>query len=214
MNETCILSTAYWAPIQYLSKFELYQTIKIEQWEFYMRQSYRNRCVIYGPNGIQDLNIPVQKGNKGKEIVRDVKISYDTKWQHNHIKAIEAAYNSSPFFEFYIDDILPLYSKKYEFLLDLNSEILNLCLEWLDIDKVYNLSSDFNNGIIGDDYRNTIHPKLKFQKVDKYFDTVEYMQGFELRHGFISNLSVLDLVFNMGPESRIVLLNSIKKAAH
>lgn len=210
MKNSCLLSTAYWGPIQYYSKFELYNNIEIEQFEFYERQSYRNRCKIYGPNGLQDLNVPVQKGEKAKVNIKDVKISYDTNWQHNHLKAIEAAYNSSPFYEFYMDDLIPLYKKRFDLLVDLNAEILNLCLEWLDIDKPAIYNTCYSANYFGDDYRNSIHPKEKKQKVDIYFECEEYIQGFELRHGFVPNLSILDLVFNKGPESRIVILNSIK----
>lgn len=211
MIPKCILPTVYWGPVQYFTKFELFKNIEIEQWETYPKQSYRNRCNIYGPNGILSLNVPVQKGSSHKTLTKDIKISYDTKWHHNHLKALESAYNSTPFYEFYIDDILPLYLKQHAFLLDFNLDILNLCLEWLNIDCTYEMSSDFILDFPGQNYRESIHPKSSKHKVDLNFSAKEYIQGFENRHGFISNLSILDLVFNTGPESRIVLLDSIKK---
>lgn len=211
MSDNCILPIAYWAPIQYFTKFERFNKVTIEQWETYPKQTYRNRCNIYGPNGMQSLNVPVQKGSFHKLFTKDIKISYDTKWQLNHTKALESAYNSSPFYEFYIDDILPLYNKQYEFLKDLNLETTSLCLDWLNIDKNYSLSSTFIQNGKGNDYRESMHPKPGKDKTDPHFSTQKYIQGFEERHGFIPNLSILDLIFNCGPEARIVLLNSIQK---
>lgn len=211
MNNSCLLSTAYWPPIQYLSKFELHNSITIEQWEHYEKKTYRNRCIIYGPNGIQSLNVPIAKGPTQKTITKDARISYDTKWQLNHLNAIKTAYNSTPFFEFYIDDLIPIFEKKHTFLLDLNTEILNICMQWLNIDMNYALSTEYKQDGNFDDLRSLIAPKNTNESSDMLFNAVEYIQGFEVRHGFMPNLSVLDLVFNLGGEARINLLRTISK---
>lgn len=211
MNESCYLPIAYWGPIQYFTKFLLYKNVVIEQYETYPKQSYRNRCNIYGPNGVQSLNIPVKKGSSSNIITKDIEISYDMNWQNNHLRSLEAAYNSSPFYEFYIDDILPLYQKQYNKLIEFNIDVLKLCFEWLQIEDEIKLSADFNLEVKADDYRQNLHPKISKNAIDKYFRQDKYIQGFEQRSGFVSNLSILDLIFCMGPESRIVLLNSIMK---
>ncbi len=208
---TCLLSTAYWGNIQYFTKFILYKNVIIEQYETYPKQSYRNRCNIYGVNGVQTLNVPIKKGTTKNVLVKDLQISYDMPWQNNHFKTIESAYRSSPFFEYLLDDIIPIYNTKYKYLLDLNRQIFEVCCEWLSIDnKDVKLSDDFELKPSCDDYRNTIHPKASKNAEDKYFCQEQYIQGFEQRNGFISNLSILDLIVNTGSEARNILFKSIK----
>jgi len=211
-KNTCILSTSYWPTIQYFSKVFKYDNIFIEQYETYPRQTYRNRIHIYSANGLQSLQIPVIKASNKNIILKDIQISYDTNWQKNHLKSIESAYRSTPFYEYYIDDIKPFYVQKTKYLLDFNNEILNTCLSILEIDKQIEYTKDFilkYDNII--DFRNTIHPKKKYSIPDKDFIPVKYIQGFEQRYGFIPNLSILDLIFNTGPETSSIVSNSILK---
>ncbi|MBI9068185.1 MAG: WbqC family protein [Salinivirgaceae bacterium] len=210
MNNYCLLPTSYWPNIQYFSKLMLFKFIVIEQFETYPKQSYRNRCELYGANSKQSIQIPVIKGSFSNILLKDIKISYETTWQNNHLKTIESAYRSSPFYEFYIDDIIPFYQKKYNYLLDYNLAILDICKEWLSIEKEISLTNDYNSFFNGSDYRNTIHPKANKQANDNQFKPIEYIQGFEQRHGFIPNLSILDLIFNAGPEARSIILKSLK----
>lgn len=209
MSNTCILSTAYWAPIQYFSKFILYNNALIEQWETYPKQSYRNRMMIYGVNGIQSLQIPVVKGSFKNILLKDIEISYDSSWQKNHIKSIESAYRSTPFYEYYIDDILPFYEKKFKYLLDFNNDILKECFSILDLKPNISMTDDFDLKPDSDNFRNSIHPKATNIITDISFKPIEYIQGFEQRHGFIPNLSILDLIFNCGPESGSILKKCI-----
>jgi hypothetical protein len=207
--QQCILSTAYWAPVQYFTKFVLYNKILIEKHETYPKQSYRNRMLIYGVNKIQSLQVPVVKGSFKKISIKDIKISYDTAWQKNHLKTIESAYRSTPFYEFYIDDILPFYTKKYNFLLDYNTKILTTCFELLNTNTEIEFTDKFNFSVDIDDFRNTIHPKKIIE--DRYFTPIKYFQGFEQRHGFIPNLSILDLIFNTGTDALSIIKKSCKK---
>ncbi len=206
----CLLSTAYWPPVQYFTKLILFDEVLIEQFETYPKQSYRNRMEVYGPNGIQSLQVPVLKASFKKTIIKDVEISYDTPWQKNHVKSIESAYRSSPFYEYYIDEILPLFSKKYKFLIELNADILKICQEILGLEVSVNFTLNFIADSGEFDFRNIIHPKSSKARVEPNFKPVEYVQGFEQRHGFAPNLSILDLIFNCGPESLALIKSSIR----
>lgn len=200
MSKKVILATAYLAPIQYFTKLFKYDEVFIEKHENFIKQSYRNRCKIYGANGELSLSIPVKKISL-KTKIKDLLIDYDTNWQKLHWKSIESAYRSSPFFEFYEDDLKPFYEKKYKFLLDFNIEIQNMVLEYLDIDvnlkftdKYYDEQDNYF-----DDLREKIHPKKEY--VDPNFKIVEYTQVFQEKYGFIPNLSIIDLLFNEGPNA-------------
>lgn len=209
MKNICTLSTAYWPNIQYLSKIYQHSEFLIEKFETYPKQTYRNRCELYSANGKISIQVPVQKGSFTNVLIKDLQIAYDTNWQKNHLKTIESAYRSTPFFEYYFDDLLPYYQTKLENLFDYNTQILKTCFEWLDIDKEINFTTDFYKDIEVTDYRNAFNPKSNKQTFDKAFKAKEYIQGFEQRHGFIPNLSVLDLVFNLGPESSGIIIKSI-----
>src|SRR4030042_7218206 len=108
-----LLSTTYLGPVQYFTKFLLYDEIWLETHEHYTRQTYRNRFNIFGANGKLALTVPVLTGDKHKTLITDLRIDYTKSWQKLHSKGIESAYRSSPFYEFYIDDFIPFYSKKY-----------------------------------------------------------------------------------------------------
>jgi len=203
------LSTSYWSPIQYITKLLIFDKVIIEQFETYPKQTYRNRLLIYGANGVQALQVPVIKGSFKNILLKDVEISYSDNWQKNHQKSIESAYRSSPYYEFYIDDVLPFYEKRYKYLIDFNHRILDASIKMLQIKPSIELSSNFKLNTNCIDLRNSIHPKVEKQKSDSFFMPFEYVQGFEQRHGFIPNLSVLDLIFNTGPEAGNILKSCI-----
>jgi len=200
MSNKVILSSAYLPPVQYFTKLIKYDDILIEAHENFIKQTYRNRCNIYGANGLLALSIPVKKINT-KTKIKDIVIDYDTNWRKIHWKSIEAAYRSSAFFEFYADYLAPFYQKKYHFLIDLNHDLLKMLAEQLDIDINFSYSDKyrFPEEIPFDDFRDIIHPKKKQR--DPEFKIKKYYQVFSDKHGFISNLSIIDLLFNTGPES-------------
>ena len=206
-----LLSTAYFPPVHYFTKFILHPSRIIERYDHYTKQSYRNRCNIFGANGILTLSIPVLKGNRHKSYVKDIRIDYSKNWQKLHWKGIESAYMRSPFFEFYLDEIRLLLDKKHNFLLELNMEILDFLLGTLEISGGYKLSDAFNDSGTEylNDYREIIHPK-KTPDEDSSFRAESYSQVFSDRYGFQENLSIIDLLFNEGPNARFVLENSCK----
>lgn len=203
-----LLSIAYLGPVQYYSKLFLFPKIIIEQYDTYGKQSYRNRCKIYGANGPLTLSIPVQKASQHKVLVKDVKIDYSEDWQKQHWKSIESAYRSAAFYEYYCDEIIPFYQKKYDFLIDFSKEIQNAVLNCLGIALDIFYTEDFilhgNNEYI--DYRERIHPKKMMD--DPNFHVEEYFQVFADKYGFQSNLSIVDLLFNMGPDTIEIIKKS------
>lgn len=209
LAENILLSTAYFAPIQYYSKFIGHSKIYIEQFEHFNKQTFRNRCVILGGNGIIQLIVPVVKGRGPKTLIKDLKISYDVDWQRNQWQTLFSAYSSSPFFEYYQDDIKPFFEKKYEFLLDFNLKINETICDLLEIENKLVLTEDFEQVPEPTiNFRDIISPKNKTQ-TDKHFKQMEYTQVFSEKHGFSPNLSILDLLFNEGPNSYTILKGSI-----
>ena len=192
-----MLSAAYLPPVEYIAQFLLFNKILIEKEETYPKQTYRNRCCIYSPNGLQTLSIPVIKpfGNHTK--TKDVKISDSVNWQTNHWRSLVTAYNASPFFLHYEEKLFPFYSKKYEFLFDFNLEMLEMILKLLKIKNDISATGVYNKSLSNAvDLRDKIHPKK-----EKIILTPRYSQVFEEKHGFIPNLSIADLLFNEGPET-------------
>jgi len=209
MSGFVLLSTAYFAPIQYYSEFLRAEKVYIEQFENFIKQTYRNRCVVLGGNGVIQLIVPVVKGRGPKILIKDLKISYDTDWQRNHWRTIFSAYSSSPFFEYYKDDIQPFFETKYKFLLDFNLKIHETICELIEIENITELTLDFEKVPEGTiNLRESISPKIKNQN-DLYFQPVEYTQVFSDKLGFVPNISILDLLFNEGPNGYSVLEGSI-----
>jgi hypothetical protein len=205
-----ILSTAYFPPIQYITKFLIYPKIEIERYENYNKQSYRNRCIIFGANGPLCLSIPVKKDIHPRIPIAQLKLDYEINWQKIHWKAFEAAYKRSPFFQFYTDDFYPYYHKRYEFLLTFNSAILEITLKLIGLENRIVYSDSFRD-LQGEfhDFRSIIHPKPSQSEEDPEFTPAAYNQVFLNKFEFVPNLSILDLLFNEGPNSLSVLKESI-----
>jgi len=177
----------------------------------FVKQTYRNRCNIYSANGELTLSYPVKKGPDPKTNITGIRLDYDIPWTRVHFKAIESAYRNTPFYEFYIDDIRPFFERKYEFLFEFNKQILFKLIELLEINTEIQFTKKFIvPGTPGyKDYRYTIHPKPQKNIPDDEFHPKEYLQAFAPKYGFIPNLSILDLLFNEGPQSKDLLKNCL-----
>jgi hypothetical protein len=214
MKTQVLLSSTYLGPIQYYTKLVSYSQISIEQFESYHKQTYRNRCIILAANGPIVLSIPVLGGPGARGLMKELLLSYDHNWQHLHWRSIISAYKNSPFFDFYADDLAPFYhTKKWKFLIDYNTEIQNVMLDFIKINpnikytESYIKSEETPSGLR--DFRYSIHPKMQKQEVDDDFQPVTYSQVFQERFSFIPNLSILDLLLNEGPETFSILKSCI-----
>lgn len=201
------LSTTYFGPVQWYSKLRhcMGQSVEIEACESFLKQTYRNRCVIATANGQQSLTIPVIHGDSN--LISDTLISDHGNWRHLHWQALQTAYGESAFFEYYADDIHPFYEKRWERLLDYNMDAARLMCRLLDIDVELVLTEEYvaagESPMAKDDFRNAIRPKNP--PVDEAFTPRNYYQVYRERHGFMPNLSILDLLFNEGPQAILFL---------
>ena len=168
-------------------------SVTFEMEDNFQKQTNRNRMYIYSPNGMQLLNVPVKHGINKHQKYKDVRIENDFSWQKNHFKSLEAAYRTSPFFEYFEDDFRPLFEKKHEFIIDLNLEIFALVNSSLGIKIEAQKTAEYFHEVTDyTDYRSLVNGKKDTTQIE------EYTQVFNEKHGFINNLSILDLLFNEG----------------
>ncbi|GAB2689965.1 WbqC family protein [Mucilaginibacter koreensis] len=188
----------YLPPVEYFAKLNQYKhEVLIEREEHFPKQTYRNRASVYSPDGMLDLVVPVVKGSKVHTKVKDVKISYDFRWQRLHWMSLQACYRRSAYFEFYEDDFAPFYERRFDFLFDYNEQLFNLILKSIKLKPQLNYTSDFQSEYSDlQDFRQSIHPKTEAS-----FEQKPYFQVFEERKGFLKNLSIVDLLFNQGPQA-------------
>ena len=199
-----ILSSAYLGSVAYFSRFLSSVPVAVEQYDHYTKQTYRNRCVILSANGPLPLVIPVTKNHGRKTFMKDVRIDYATNWQRLHLNGIVSAYRSSAFFEFYFDAFEPYYRRKTTFLLDFDMSLTRIALESLGIAKEISLSSSYASESSGfRDERDWFRPKSVLGVPG--FEDKPYVQVFSDRFGFVPGLSIIDLLFNAGPEARGIL---------
>ena len=177
--------------------------ILFEASDNYQKQTFRNRTYIYGANGKLGLFVPVIHTHNNRELFKDVKISYDSNWMDLHLKSLQSAYRSSPYFEYFEDNFVKLYSEKEKFLVDFNIKCIKLISNLLDLNLNYKISNEYiekTNDII--DLRG-----LSNARKEKKIDTPKYIQVFETKHGYLNNLSIVDLVFSEGPNSVSLITN-------
>ena len=197
-NNSFLLPTSYLAPIGYYAILLQNKNCEIEQYEHFVKQSIRNRCDIYGANGKLTLSIPKQRKASSKTQIKDIKIAYHHPWQKEHWKSICSAYRSSAYFEFYEDLFAPLYQIKVIYLSDFNLKLQEVIFKCLQIKDTSILTQSYQKQSTSNDYRYATF-QIKNQ--------TKYHQVFENNCGFIANLSIIDLLFNLGPESADYLEN-------
>ncbi|MDY7395547.1 WbqC family protein [Aureibaculum sp. 2210JD6-5] len=191
-----ILYPTYFSPIIHFIALAHTNEATFEVEDNYQKQTYRTRCYIYGANGKQLLNIPVLQGNS-KQKTKDVLLDNSISWQRQHIKSMASAYKSSPFYEFYEDDLRALLLKKHKYLLDLNLDSQELMIDNLPMEITIHRTKDFQlNYHKSVDFRFLADAKSK-----KKYNLPKYYQVFSDKHGFIPNLSILDLLFMEGPNA-------------
>ena len=198
METPSVFASHYLSPIEYYFQRTKNETSLIDIHEHFVKQSYRNRCRILSPNGIQNLTVPLIKARKRKP-TKEVKISYDSDWRKMHWKSLEAAYRSSPYFEFYEDDFYPFYhNKKYDYLVDLNWELEDKIIQLLALSISSEKTTRYIENVAQEkDFRNAFSP----QKENQSITFKEYIQVFSDRNGFAPNMSIIDLLFNEGPNA-------------
>ena len=190
-NDILIYPTYFPSISHYIAMLNA-ESVTFEVEDTFQKQTNRNRMYIYSPNGIQMLNISV-KHDKANGLFKDIKIDDQYNWQKNHFKSLEAAYKNSPFYEYLIDDLQPLFEKKHEFMLDLNFEIFELVNEALGVSIPFEKTTEYFHEVANKtDFRHLVNGKKDITKIEPY------TQVFDDKHGFLNNLSILDLLFNEG----------------
>ena len=188
-----LLLPTYFPSISQFAAMVQADSITFEMEDNFQKQTNRNRMYIYSPNGVQLLNIPVKHSAENHQKTKDVKIEDAFDWQKQHFKSLEAAYRASPFFEYFEDDLAPIFQKKHTFLMDLNLEALDIVSNCLGFDLKFKKTEEyFHETTDFSDFRHLANGKkdtLQFKS---------YTQVFEEKHGYLNNLSILDLLFNEG----------------
>jgi hypothetical protein len=192
-----LVSTAYLPPVEYFSLIAQADEVSVEREENYLKQSFRNRCYILSVHGPQLLSVPVYLGSQHKTPLKEIRIDYSKRWQQVHLRAISASYSASPYFQFYFENIEKIINKSFEFLIDLNLELTESVLKMLKIKTKLTYSTNFKPVSEDEnDFRYKISPKKETQ-----FFVREYIQVFNNDNKFVHGLSIIDLIFNMGPEA-------------
>ncbi len=185
-----VLASSYLPPISWFAQLCLGEPVFLEQYEHFHKQTIRNRCTIDSPNGPLHLTVPIDKSNfsaGAKCLMRDVRISYRSDWQHQHWNAIQSSYFNSPFFEYLQDDFRPLFHRQWTYLMDMNEAFIDLCCRLIDIHPQIKRTTDFIGSSLS----------------DSSLVQSPYYQVFAHKHGFLPNLSIIDLIFNLAGESLI-----------
>lgn len=188
-----LIHSTYFPSVSHFVAIAQAERLVFEVEDNFQKQTNRNRMYIYSPNGIQLLNVPVKNSNRPNQRFKDTKIEHAFDWQKQHFKSLEAAYRTSPFFEYFEDDIRPVFEQKHTYMMDLNFQILDIVSECLGMPLQYSKTEEYFHEVDGvQDYRHLANGKKDTSEFEPY------TQVFGDRHGFINNLSILDLLFNEG----------------
>lgn len=199
MQNSAIFPVFYLPPISFFTEAKAFDfNIVLEKFEHFPKQTFRNRTTISSPNGRLDLTIPVIKGSKNHTAVKDVRLSYDLKWQRLHWLSLQNCYRNSAYFEYYEDGLAPFYEKKFEYLFDYNLELLNWVFKQLKLNPDLQTTTSYRADVSPDrDFR------IQFQKNKiELINTKPYFQVFSDRNPFLTNLSIVDLLFTQGPQAK------------
>lgn len=196
----CLIHPTYFPNVAHVAMMVKSDVVYFEVCDNYQKQSHRNRTEIYGANGKLALTVPVSYTQKNRQLYKDVKIANEDNWQQQHIKSLQSAYSMSPFFEFYIDDLMPLFENRFDYILDFNLHCFEVLLDMLQLNIISKPTLCFEKEPINKiDYRQLVKRNFEVNTLQPY------TQVFTEKHGFISNLSVLDLIFNEGPNTELYL---------
>ena len=208
VSGTFLIELQYLPPVEYFAGIIQHETLLIEAHETYQKQTYRNRCYIKGANKVQVMSIPVKKGSQQLKI-QEVEINYAENWVREHWRSIQSAYGKAPFFEYYADFFQPIYTENPKFLFEFNLQILTICLQLMNIKREINFTSKFEKKYNNDritDARSLILPNKRTLE-SPYFNFFKYQQTFGKE--FVDNLSIIDLLFCLGPEAGTSLEQSV-----
>ena len=176
------------------------ENLYFEVCDNYQKQTYRNRTEIYGANGKLALTVPVNYTQKNRQFYKDVKIANENNWQQQHLKSLQSAYSMSPFFEYYIDDLMPMFEKQFDYILDFNLNCFEVLKDSLQLNITTTHTQTFEKIPKGKkDFRRLVNRNYEVNLL-RY-----YTQVFTQKHGFISNLSILDVLFNQGPNTELYI---------
>ena len=197
MSGKILVSTAYLPPIEYMALISQADEALLEKEENYLKQSYRNRCYILSAHGPQLLSVPVYLGSQHKTPTKEIRIDYSKRWQQMHLGAMRTAYNVSPYYQYYFESIEKIISKKIGFLIDLNMELLESVMNMLKMKTKVSYTTHFETiGEYENDFRFRISPKKESD-----YNVKRYLQVFDTGKQFTQGISIIDLIFNVGPEA-------------
>jgi hypothetical protein len=200
-NETILIEPQYWGSISYFKELVSANNIVLDIHSNFQKGTYRNRCKIMGPNGLLSLSVPLVKGNGQHSIFNQVRISYSENWRKDHWQSLVSSYRRSAYFEFYEEQIALIYINDYEFLKDFNVASLKIVSELLRIPFDIKFTENYisKDSFEGNDARDIIHPTARKMKYS--YELPKYPQVFMDRMDFLSDLSILDILFNLGPRT-------------
>jgi hypothetical protein len=200
-NEILLIEPQYWGSISYFKELVSANNIVLDIHSNFQKGTYRNRCKIMGPNGLLSLSVPLVKGNGQHSIFNQVRISYSENWRKDHWQSLVSSYRRSAYFEFYEEQIALIYINDYEFLKDFNVASLKIVSELLRIPFDIKFTENYisKDSFEGNDARDIIHPTARKMKYS--YELPKYPQVFMDRMDFLSDLSILDILFNLGPRT-------------